>query len=405
MNPQDILSVDSLSKTYPATKSGAGAGLDQISFSLDSGTFFTLLGPSGCGKTTTLRCIAGLEQPDQGAIRLGNKYFFNSNDNTNVALNERDIGMVFQSYAIWPHMSVFENVAFPLRVARDRKYGAAEIRKLVEEALDTVNLGGYGPRSPTQMSGGQQQRVALARAIVRRPRLLLLDEPLSNLDALLREDMRRELKRLQQQLGVTTVYVTHDQSEALEMSDTIAVLNKGRLVQIGSPADIYQRPRDAFVAGFMGSPNLLQGQATKRVGVNEIGTVRLSDGSAVQATFPYAVEAAQAVAVSVRPEIIELKQRSAPQENRSNRLHGVVTNCAFLGHAYRHTLKVGDLNLQSVAAIDKRFEVGSEVAIDFSFEASSGLEKNSIDHTPRPAPLNARDAARAEDAAPMGRAA
>ncbi len=379
MSTEDILTVAGLGKTYPATKSGAGAGIEQISFRLESGTFFTLLGPSGCGKTTTLRCLAGLEQPDVGTITLGNTRFFDAASNLNVALNQRDIGMVFQSYAIWPHMTVFENVAFPLKVAKDRAYSRDEIKRLVGEALDTVNLGGYEQRSPTQMSGGQQQRVALARAIVRKPRLLLLDEPLSNLDALLREDMRRELKRLQQQLGVTTVYVTHDQSEALEMSDTIAVLNKGKLVQIGSAHDIYDRPRDAFVAGFMGSPNLLEGSLAENVAAGAAARVKLRDGRAVLARFPYAVNASQAVAVSVRPEAITLNNPGVACAPNLNRLVGVVSNCAFLGHANRHTVQVGDMTLQTTGAPDCRFANGAEVGLDFGADSAIGLARDSGD--------------------------
>ena len=381
MKSGDTLVVQGLSKQYASTKNGVGAGIDQISFRLEGGTFFTLLGPSGCGKTTTLRCIAGLEQPDRGVIELGSLAFFNAGTGINRPLNERDIGMVFQSYAIWPHMSVFENVAFPLKVAKDQAYSRDDIKRLVGEALDTVNLGAYGGRSPTQMSGGQQQRVALARAIVRRPRLLLLDEPLSNLDALLREDMRRELKRLQQQLGVTTVYVTHDQAEALEMSDTIAVLNRGRLVQLGSAQAIYHRPRDAFVAGFIGSPNLLKGALAHSVQADALAEVRLADGRLLTALFPYAVDGPQQVMVSVRPEIVALNSLATPCQAGMNRLQAVVTDCAFLGHAYRYTLQVGDLRLQASAAGQARLEVGAEVAADFSFDHSCGLVADSTGAT------------------------
>jgi iron(III) transport system ATP-binding protein len=373
----DILDVSGLCKRYPDTKDGAGAGIDQVSFRIDSGRFFTLLGPSGCGKTTTLRCLAGLEQPDAGVIRVGDTEFFNDANRRNVPLNERDIGMVFQSYAIWPHMSVFENVAFPLKVARDRSYGRDDIRRMVGEALDTVNLGAFGDRSPTQMSGGQQQRVALARAIVRRPRLLLLDEPLSNLDALLREEMRRELKRLQQQLGVTTVYVTHDQSEALEMSDTIAVLNHGHLVQIGTAQDIYDRPRDAFVAGFMGSPNLLSGRTKQAVSGATQAQVTLSDGHTLTAQFPYPVDDPHAITVSVRPESITLRSPTATREPQVNRLQGVVADSAFLGHSYRYALKVGELTLQCTSAAHTQFAKGSEVALDFAFDQACALVPDS----------------------------
>jgi iron(III) transport system ATP-binding protein len=386
MSSGDILVLDGLSKRY-ASKQGPGAGIDRISCRLESGTFFTLLGPSGCGKTTTLRCIAGLEQPDLGAIRLGPTEFFDASKGSNVPLNERDIGMVFQSYAIWPHMTVFENVAFPLKVARDRSYTREEVRRLVGEALDTVNLGAFGDRSPTQMSGGQQQRVALARAIVRKPRLLLLDEPLSNLDALLREDMRRELKRLQQQLGVTTVYVTHDQAEALEMSDTIAVLNHGNLVQLGTAEDIYNRPRDAFVAGFMGSPNLLRGRTSQAVARDARALVQMLDGDALTVTFPYAIDTATEISVSVRPEIITLRDARAQCPPDTNRLRGVVAHCAFLGHAYRHTVQVGKLLLQSTVGTQTRHAPGSEVAVDFAFDQTCGLVQDS---QPQGAPAGAQ---------------
>src|ERR1039457_4380892 len=202
-----MLSVGGLTKIYGDTTGAGAGGVRDFSFELPPGTFFTLLGPSGCGKTTTLRCIAGLERPDAGVIRVGDITLHDSETGTSVPMNRRGIGMVFQSYAIWPHMTVFENIAFPLRVAKDRRYGRDEIRELVDEALGTVGLDGYGGRQATRLSGGQQQRVALARAIVHRPQLLLLDEPLSNLDASLREEMRVELRRLQKQIGVTTIYV------------------------------------------------------------------------------------------------------------------------------------------------------------------------------------------------------
>src|SRR5580700_8201022 len=236
-----MLSVHGLTKIYGDQSDTRAGGVRDFSFELPAGTFFTLLGPSGCGKTTTLRCIAGLERPDLGQIRVGDVTLFDSRSGTSVPLNQRGIGMVFQSYAIWPHMTVFENVAFPLRVAKDRRYGREEIRTLVEDALGTVGLGGYSDRPATRLSGGQQQRVALARAIVHKPRLLLLDEPLSNLDASLREEMRAELRRLQQQIGITAIYVTHDQAEALAMSDLVAVMDHGRIVQFGEPRAIYFR--------------------------------------------------------------------------------------------------------------------------------------------------------------------
>ena len=229
-----MLQVTTLRKTF-LTDRGDVRAVEDISFDVEDGRFFTLLGPSGCGKTTTLRCVAGLERPESGTIRLDDHTL--SGSGHFVPTHARDIGMVFQSYAIWPHLSVFENVAFPLRVS-ERAPSRAETRRLVEEALALVGLEGLEDRPAPQLSGGQQQRLALARALVRRPKLLLLDEPLSNLDAKLRERMRIELRQLQRRLGITTVYVTHDQGEALFLSHRIAVMQAGKIVQEGAPRDL-----------------------------------------------------------------------------------------------------------------------------------------------------------------------
>jgi len=328
------LDVSLLSKTFPNTGEGPAGGVQGANFALASGTFFTLLGPSGCGKTTTLRCIAGLEQPDSGIIRLGDRVFFDHSSGTNVPLNLRNIGMVFQSYAIWPHMTVFENVAFPLRVAKDRRYGRGEIDRRVDEALDTVELLALKSRSATRLSGGQQQRVALARAIVRKPRLLLLDEPLSNLDAALREEMRKELKKLQAQIGVTTVYVTHDQAEALEMSDHIAVMQQGRIVQLASPRDIYRNPSNAFVAGFVGSTNWLSGMAR---GDGSGMVVNLANSQSSIWCIQRKVELeGRDVLVSVRPETITLRDVHSTVPDRTNRLMGRVSFAGFSGGSMRY---------------------------------------------------------------------
>ena len=370
---RSALHVQHLTKIYAPGSAGGGGGIHPISFDLESGTFFTLLGPSGCGKTTTLRCIAGLERPDAGVVRLGDAVFFDSAHGISVPLNRRNIGMVFQSYAIWPHMTVFENVAFPLRVAKDESYSRHDIRRLVGDALETVDLGGFETRSPTQLSGGQQQRVALARAIVRRPRLLLLDEPLSNLDAKLRDEMRAELKRLQARIGVTTLYVTHDQSEALEMSDLIAVINKGRLVQLGTPRDIYFEPRDSFVAGFMGATNLLPGMVAETAGDGSIGAVRLADGRIVRCRFPYGLQAGTAAVVSVRPEIIRFMARNEEGAPGSSVLDGVVASSGFLGHMSRYRVEAGSLTLQTSAVSTEPVSVGSQVRIAFAGDEAIGL--------------------------------
>src|SRR3989440_4023173 len=270
-----MLRVERLTKIFDNSTDQIAGGIREASFTLEPGTFFTLLGPSGCGKTTTLRCIAGLETPDDGRIAVDGRVLFDAKARLNVPVEQRSVGMVFQSYAIWPHMTVAENVAFPFTVSKQRRYSRAEIEEGVRRALQIVDLDGFEHRPAPQLSGGQQQRVALARAIVHEPRLLLLDEPLSNLDAQLRDEMRSELKRLQSKIGITTVYVTHDQSEALALSDQIAVIDRGNVTQIGSPQDIYFRPVNPFVARFVGATNLLSGRligvADGRGGVEGLG--------------------------------------------------------------------------------------------------------------------------------------
>jgi iron(III) transport system ATP-binding protein len=236
---------------------GETVAVNGVSFTVPRGEHLTLLGPSGCGKTTTLRAIAGLEPPERGSIRIDGKLVHSKADGIDVPAEKRGISMVFQSYAVWPHMSVFENVAYGLRV---RRLDPATVTEKVEWALDLVHMQGYGPRSAAKLSGGQQQRVALARAIAFSPTVVLFDEPLSNLDAKLRAEMRVELRELQQRLGVSSVYVTHDQEEALAISDRVVVMNEGRIVQIGTPEEIYNRPRSRFVADFVGSANLIDGR-------------------------------------------------------------------------------------------------------------------------------------------------
>src|ERR671920_13695 len=230
-----------------------------VTFDVPEGELFTLLGPSGCGKTTTLRSVAGLERPTSGEIQVGGRIVYSSQKGIFVPPNKRDFGMVFQSYAIWPHMNVFQNAAFPLQV-RSSKLSSKDIQDKVKRVLSAVGLDHLADREATKLSGGQQQRLALARALVMQPKLLLLDEPLSNLDAKLRVRLRFELKRIQRDLGLTTIYVTHDQGEALALSHEIAVMNEGRVVQIGPPRAIYERPKTKFVADFIGTTNFIDGQ-------------------------------------------------------------------------------------------------------------------------------------------------
>ncbi len=250
-----MLTITQLVKTFPpgrGERTGRVRAVDDVSFTVEEGELFTLLGPSGCGKTTTLRSIAGLETPDGGEIRIRDRVLFSSKQRIRVPANERGLGMVFQSYAIWPHMNVYKNVAFPLQVLpRRRRPGRKELRERVERVLAVVQLDQLASRQATDLSGGQQQRLALARALVMEPPLLLLDEPLSNLDAKLREDMRFELKRLQRELGITGIYVTHDQVEALAMSNRVAVMRAGKIEQVGRPREVYEAPKSRFVADFI----------------------------------------------------------------------------------------------------------------------------------------------------------
>jgi iron(III) transport system ATP-binding protein len=252
-----------------------------IDFTANAGEQLTLLGPSGCGKTTMLRAIAGLQQPSSGEIRIAGEPVYSDAHRINVPAERRGLSMVFQSYAIWPHMSVFENVAYGLRV---RRKSAAEIKEGVERALDMVQMAVYARRRASELSGGQQQRVALARAFVFQPSVLLFDEPLSNLDAKLRGDMRLELRQLQHRLGLTSVYVTHDLEEALAMSDRIIVMRDGRIEQIGTPGEIYHRPRNAFVADFIGSSNLVTGRCRANLEADGLVVLETAAGHIVHAT-------------------------------------------------------------------------------------------------------------------------
>lgn len=368
------LELQGLTKNFVNTGDGQAGGIREVSLRLTPGTFFTLLGPSGCGKTTTLRCIAGLERPDKGAVRVAGQTLFDADAGIDVSLERRNLGMVFQSYAIWPHMTVFENVAFPLRVAKDRRLPKAEIERACLSALGRVGLKGYEHRPSTQLSGGQQQRVALARAIVREPRLLLLDEPLSNLDATLREEMRSELKRLQREVGVTTVYVTHDQSEALEMSDLIAVMNKGSVVQLAPPREIYFRPKDAFVAGFVGATNLLSGVARETAGESGLTMVELPNGVRLRCNFEKCPTAGQPVLMSIRPESIALGTPDAPARPSCNRLYGEISQSSFLGSAIRYELNIGGTKLFATSEPGGRIASAAQVSLDFPEDSTLGWE-------------------------------
>jgi iron(III) transport system ATP-binding protein len=335
-----VLRVENLRKQYVSFEGKPGGGVLGVSFEIAEGELFTLLGPSGCGKTTTLRAIAGLETPNTGVIRIAAREMFNSDTGINVPLYDRDIGMVFQSYAIWPHMSVFENAAYPLRVSSRRRYSAHEIKTKTMSVLEMVGLGAFATRPATQLSGGQQQRLALARAFTREPRLLLLDEPLSNLDAQLREQMRVELKRLQQETGVTAVYVTHDQAEALAISDRVAVMNEGKIVQVGGPKEIYGRPASEFVANFIGRTNLLRGGLMRDAAVETVAPVKTDMGE-IFCFFPNKCAAGKLVSLVVRPEHIAIHQSNEGDARPGlNRLNGQVTREIYLGEIVEYLVAI-----------------------------------------------------------------
>jgi iron(III) transport system ATP-binding protein len=362
-----MLRVERLSKIFENVTDQIVGGIRDASFALEGGTFFTLLGPSGCGKTTTLRCIAGLETPDDGVIEIDGRKLFDVKAGINVPVEQRAVGMVFQSYAIWPHMTVAENVAFPLTVAK--RSSRAEIAEAVRRALTVVDLDGFQERSATRLSGGQQQRVALARAIVHEPRLLLLDEPLSNLDAQLRDDMRGELKRLQSKIGITTVYVTHDQSEALALSDRIAVIDRGRISQIGSPQDIYFRPANPFVARFVGATNLLPGRLLEASG--RMGQVEVLDGRRIRCAVPQRIDDPGDVSVSIRPESIRIVSAQPNESHASggdNCLAGRISGVTFLGATRRIDVVSDGVGLQVAAPADLPVPPDGEVRLLFEPE-------------------------------------
>lgn len=312
---------------------GEVRAIDGISFTVAEGEFLTLLGPSGCGKSTTLFAIAGLDTPTGGVIRVGGRTFFDRERGILVPPEKRNCGLVFQSYALWPHMTVMDNLAFPLRI---RKVNAADRKRRIMTALELVEMGEYIQRYPHELSGGQQQRVALARTLVFEPALLLLDEPLSNLDAKLRIKARNWLKQLQQKLGITTIYVTHDQIEALALSDRIAVMNKGSIVQLASPQEIYTRPSGAFVADFIGSSNFLRGRMKQRNSDGDAEVV-LEGGSPVRTIWAPEVKEGSDVLVAVRPEHIRLTT-VRPTEKSANLLTGSITGRSYLGARYQYTI-------------------------------------------------------------------
>ena len=339
---------------------GDVVAVDNIDIDIADAEFFSLLGPSGCGKTTTLRMVAGLEFPTEGSIKI-----FGEEMGIRPP-NKRPINTVFQSYALFPHMTVEQNVAFGLEM---RKVPKKETRQRVGEAIERVRLGGMEQRKPRQLSGGQQQRVALARALVNRPKVLLLDEPLGALDLKLRQAMQLELKEIQEDVGITFVYVTHDQQEALTMSDRIAVMNDGNVLQVGSAEEIYENPVNRFVAGFIGETNFLDGVVVR------IGEVRISDGTVVTARThsPAGME----VTLTLRPEKLQLHARDDELPAERNRIPGTVKRRLYYGDTWYYEIDLGpdgivDARVENVPSM-RRWEEGDEVAVSFHHDSAEAL--------------------------------
>ncbi len=368
--------------------------LQGVSFDVALGTTVSLLGPSGCGKTTVLRSIAGLETPNAGRIRIGDTVVFDSESRVNLAPETRQVGMVFQSYAVWPHMTVAENVGFPLKI---RRVAASEIESRVADVLALVGLAGLGGRPATNLSGGQQQRVALARAIVHEPRLVLFDEPLSNLDAKLRDQMRTELKLLQSRLGFTAIYVTHDQAEALALSDNVVVMNHGLVEGMASPRELFAHPTTPFVANFLGFDNMFEG---KVAWVGDPGNGAPSPASGDGAALPIGVTIGkdvtlrcfwrggaplargEPVILAFRSERVTLGPPEGQDDPGANRYDGCVEASVYLGTYQDYVIQAGSIRVRAVGPGDSTFGPGERVAVTirpdecrvFSGDKSRGWE-------------------------------
>jgi len=335
--------------------------VDNVSFKVEKGEFFTLLGPSGCGKTTTLRMISGFYEPDEGEIYIDERLV------NGLPPEQRNTGFVFQNYALFPHMTVFENVAYGLKI---RKVSKEEIKKRVSEVLSFVGLKGFEERYPHQLSGGQQQRVALARVLIINPKVLLLDEPLSNLDAKLRVYMRGELRKIQQSLKVTAIYVTHDQAEALSMSDRIAVMNAGKIEQIGSPAEIYGEPKTKFVADFMGLVNMIEGRIIK---IDNSSQIIETQYGLIKSPLKEGVKEGDKVFILIRPESIEVvKSELKSEKGQLNEFYGEIKEASFTGSHVKYTIVI-DKTLTLSAIIQDPLKKGilkegSKVKLTFPIE-------------------------------------
>lgn len=349
MSSKEFVRLEKITKMYKKV-----VAVKEISLSVQKGELLTLLGPSGCGKTTTLRLVAGLEIPDSGEIFIDEKLVASPEKGIFVPPHKRGIGMVFQNYAVWPHMTVFDNIAYPLKV---RKVSKEEITRRVKEVLEMVGLSGLEDRYPTQLSGGQQQRVALARALIAQPQLLLLDEPLSNLDAKLRERMRFEIRGLVKKLNLTAIYVTHDQAEALVLSDRIVVMNNGRIEQVGKPEEVYRKPANKFVADFIGIANFLP-VTVKKIAENFQGIVETNDGSILRVIVSSRLKEGDKAYLMIRPEDIILYRAPPAHENV---LQAKVKHRVYLGSISYYWLSYGDFEIRVQASPDFELQENENV--------------------------------------------
>jgi iron(III) transport system ATP-binding protein len=342
--------------------------VNHIHLDIKEGEMMTLLGPSGCGKTTTLRCIAGLEKPEEGDIRIDGKSMLSEGF---VQPSQRGIGMVFQNYAVWPHMRVFNNVVYGLKI---QKMPRDTMRDRAHQVLELVGLKGLEDRYPNQLSGGQQQRVALARALIRNPKVLLLDEPLSNLDAKLREKMRFEIKSLVQRMGITSVYVTHDQAEAMVISDRVVVMNSGNVVQIGRPEEIYERPASRFVADFIGAMNFMPAEIIAARAGADTAVVKTAFNKSLRCRKnPESAPApGTRVFASMRPEDVEI--HAIPPEDKENLFEGVLTHTAYLGNFAYYFVSIMDTPIRVQASQRLTHKVGDRIFLSFNPEKCLMLE-------------------------------
>jgi iron(III) transport system ATP-binding protein len=355
---QNAVEIRNLTKKF-----GSVTVIDDVSFTVKRGETVTLLGPSGCGKTTTLRCIAGLEEPTSGFIQIGDTLAFDGKANFELEPEKRNVGMVFQSYAIWPHMTVGENVRFPLDI---KKLPQKERRDRVAEILKSVGLGDYVDRPASQLSGGQQQRVALARALVFEPSVVLFDEPLSNLDANLRDHMRNELQDLQARIGFTAIYVTHDQREALSLSDEVIVMNGGRIDQVGPPEEVFAHPKTVFTARFLGCSNIFKGRMTASAAGAKLAIAVAPEISFTGQYHGEAPPVGTDMAVVIRSNKIRISQSDSEAVAGTQQFAGVVQSKVFFGSYVEYGLRVGELNIKADCDVGTHYDVGQNVFVAVS---------------------------------------